>query len=187
MLPNVTFVCVRNRVRSTFAEFYLSHMFGEKNEKPAAVSSAGFMPTALQDQLDEARIPIPEPFFNRPMSELTRAALDEKGIRVPHGWRSKALTPEMVEEADLLVTALGEQKEELAAIYEDARNRIFSIRELSEREDYLFFEDFSAPALDENYWHQVEEEPKFVSKVLRAWEETLIMAFPNIMKQLGYE
>jgi protein-tyrosine-phosphatase len=186
MPPHVTFVCVRNRVRSTFAEFYLTHMFRDRAEKPA-VSSAGFMPRALQDQLGEARIPIPEPFFNRPMSSVTRAALGEKGVRAPHGWRSKALTLEMIEKADLLVTALGEQKEELAGIYEDARNRIFSIRELSGREDYLLFEDFSAPALDENYWHYVEEDPEFVSKVLRAWEETLIMAFPNIMKQLGCE
>ncbi|MBN2124092.1 MAG: hypothetical protein JW821_07350 [Deltaproteobacteria bacterium] len=83
----------------------------------------------------------------------------EKGIRAPPGWRSRALTPEMVEKADLLVTALGAQKEELVGMYEDARDGIFSIRELSEREDHLLFEDLSAPALDEHYRDYVEEDP----------------------------
>jgi len=184
MPPHVTFVCIGNRVRSTFAEFYLADRFSERAEKPA-VSAAGFIPQALKDQLAEARIPIPKPFFERPMSELTRAALDEKGIRVPDGWRSRELTPEMIEETDLLVTALGVQKEELSNIYKDARDKIFSIRDLSEREDYLLFEDFSAPVLDENYWHYVEEDPEFVSEILRVWEETLIKAIPNILRQLG--
>jgi len=184
MPPHVTFICVRNRVRSTFADFYLADMLAERAEK-AAVSSAGFMPRALTDQLVEARIPMPEPFFERSMSELTRAALVKKGISVPDGWRSRGLTLEVIEAADLLVTALGEQKEELSKIYKDARDKIFSIRDLAEREDYLLFEDFSAPVLDENYWHYVEEDPEFVSEILRVWEETLIKAIPNILRQLG--
>ena len=184
MPPHVTFVCIGNRVRSTFAEFYLADRFSKRAEKPA-VSAAGFIPQAFKDQLAEARIPIPKPFFERPMSEQTRAALDEKGIRVPDGWRSKELTPEMIEETDLLVTALGVQKEELSNIYKDARDKIFSISDLSEREDYLFFEDFSVPILDENYWHYVEEDPEYVSEILRVWEETLIKAIPNILRQLG--
>ena len=162
MPPHVTFVCVGNRVRSTFSEFYLADRFSERAEK-ISISSAGFMPQALTDQLAEARIPMPEPFFERPMSDLTRAALDEKGIRVPDGWRSRELTLEMIEAADRLVTALGVQKEELSKIYKD----------------------FSAPVLDENYWHYVEEGPEFVSEILRVWEETLIKAIPNIIKQLG--
>ena len=122
MPPHVTFVCVGNRVRSTFSEFYLADRFSERAEK-ISIFSAGFMPQALKDQLAEARIPIPEPFFERPMSELTRAALDEKGIRVPDGWRSKELTPEIIEKTDLVVTAVGVQKEELSAIYKNARSK----------------------------------------------------------------
>jgi protein-tyrosine-phosphatase len=135
--------------------------------------------------LAEARIPMPEPFFERPMSELTRSALVKKEIPVPEGWRSRELTLEVMEETDLLVTALGVQKEELSKIYKNAREKIFSIRDLAEREDYLLFEDFSAPVLDENYWHYVEEDPEFVSEILRVWEETLIKAIPNILRQLG--
>ncbi|UCF56226.1 MAG: hypothetical protein JSW15_09025, partial [Deltaproteobacteria bacterium] len=57
-------------------------------------------------------------------------------------------------------------------------------RELSERDDYLFFEDFSSIPFNDNFWHYCEEDPEYVSKTLRAWEETLTRAIPNIIKQL---
>ena len=94
--PHVTFVCVRNRVRSTFAEFYLEDVFRKRGED-ATVSSAGFVPQVLKDQLAGALIPFPDPFFNTSMSRLTREFLLEKGIRVPEDWRSKELSPEMVD------------------------------------------------------------------------------------------
>lgn len=182
--PHVTFVCVRNRVRSTFAEFYLEDFFRKRGED-ATVSSAGFMPQVLKDQLAGADVPLPEPFFNRPMSELTRAALRDIGISVPENWRSKELSPEMVDAADLIITALAAQKQELCDLYEGAGHKIFSIREMSEKEGYLFFEDFSALPLDQNYWYYAEEEPKYVSKTLQVWEKTLKRAIPNITKRLG--
>ena len=131
--PHVTFVCVRNRVRSTFAKFYLEDFFRKSGEK-ATVSSAGFVPQVLKDQLAGARIPFPEPLFNAPMSRLTREFLLEKGIRVPQDWRSKELSPEMVDQADLIVTAIGPQKEELCELYREASEKIVSIRELSEKQ-----------------------------------------------------
>ena len=181
--PEVLFVCVGNRVRSTFAELYLTDRFGKKGID-IRVSSAGFFPRGLKDRLNQNRIPSPEPFYNRPMSEVTKTALREKGIRAPEGWRSKKLSPEMVKKANLLITALGMQKEELVSRYEDQREKIFSIRELLKTEDYLFFEDFTKVPMDDNFWQYCEEDPEYVAKVIRTWEQTLIKAIPNIIKQL---
>ena len=46
-------------------------------------------------------------------------------------------------------------------------------------------EDFSVLPLDQNYWYYAEEDPKYVSRVLREWEKTLVSAIPNITKRLG--
>ena len=182
--PHVTFVCVRNRVRSTFAKFYLQDFLRKRGEK-ATVSSAGFVPQVLKDQLAGAGIPFPVPLFDAPMSRLTREFLLEKGIRVPQDWRSKALNAEMVDRATLIITALGPQKDELCDLYKEASAKIVSIRELSEKQGYLVSEDFSALALDQNYWYYAEEEPGYVSRVLREWEKTLGSAIPNITARLG--
>jgi len=182
--PHVTFVCVRNRVRSTFAKFYLEDFLRKRGER-ATISSAGFVPQVLKDQLAEALIPFPEPLFNTSMSSLTRDFLLEKGIRVPESWRSKELNAEMVDHSDLLITALAAQKEELCDLYKEACTKIFSLREMSEKKGYLVSEDFSALPLDDNYWYYAEEDPKHVSKVLLEWEQSLTRAIPNITKRLG--
>jgi len=181
--PEVLFVCVGNRVRSVFAELYLSDMFGKKGID-IRVSSAGFFPQGLKDLLNRNHIPSPEPFYSRPMSEVTMTALRQKGIRVPEGWRSKELSPAIVKKANLLVTALGMQKNELASRYEDECAKIFSIRELLKTEDYLFFEDFTKVPMDASFWQYCEEDPEYVATVIRTWEQTLIKAIPNIIKQL---
>ncbi|MGE5838297.1 MAG: hypothetical protein ACM34H_00075 [Deltaproteobacteria bacterium] len=181
--PHVTFVCVRNRVRSTFAQFYLDDFF-RKNGKKVTVSSAGFVPQVLKDHLDKARIPWPEPLFDAPMSRLTREFLLEKGIRVRPDWRSKELSPGMVERSDLIVTALVPQKNELCGLYKVACEKIFAIRELSQSTGYLVSEDFSALPLDQNYWNSAEEEPRYVSRVLQEWEKTLLSGIPNITRKL---
>jgi len=171
-------------VRSTFAKFYLENVF-RKNGERATVSSAGFVPQVLKDQLAEAHIPFPEPLFNTSMSRLTREFLLERGIKVPENWRSKELRPEMVDRAALIVTALGPQKDELSELYKASKAKIASIRELSEENGYLVSEDFSALPLDENYWYHAEEDPRYVSRVLLEWERTLVSAIPNITRKLG--
>jgi protein-tyrosine-phosphatase len=169
--PHVLFVCVGNRVRSVFAEFFLMDLFGKRDLE-------------IKDHLTENRIPSPEPFYNRPMSEVTMNVLRKKGIQFFEDWRSKELNLEMIKNANLLITALGMQKDELSGRYEDERDKIFSIRELLKTEDYLFFEDFTKIPLNANFWQYCEEDTAYVTKVLRTWEETLIEAIPNIIKQL---
>ncbi len=186
--PHIVFVCIRNRVRSPFAEFLFRKMMAERDEtllNRVKVSSAGFIPQKLKDQLAEVRVRFPDPFYNRPMAQGTRAALLKKGIVVCAEWRSKALSPEMIKEADLLITALPEQKEDLINLFPEAQAKILSTREISQWDEPLVFEDFTGLPLDDTYWEYVEENPDYVSKILLETEETLIRAFPNILKQLG--
>lgn len=149
------------------------------------VSSAGFIPQKLRNQLAEAEVPFPDPFYNCPMAEGTRAALLKKGIVVSAEWRSKALSPNMVKDADLMITALPEQKEDLINLFPEAQSKIFSTREISRWDEPLVFEDFTGLPLDDTYWEYVEENPDYVSKIISETEQTLIRAFPNILKQLG--
>jgi protein-tyrosine-phosphatase len=188
MAGHVVFVCVANRVRSPFAEFFFTDTMGKSGEDITA-SSVGYVPQILKDKLAGLNVNIPEPFFNRPMSELTRAALLEKGVSVPNGWRSKELSFETIKEADLIFTAIAMQKEALSSHYTEFRNKIFTISDLSEKNDYPFLEDFSILPLNDNFWHYCEENPEYVSKTLKTWEEILIRALPNIIEKarLGSE
>lgn len=184
MTPHILFVCVGNRVRSVFGEFYLRDRFSKRGED-INVSSAGFVPLALKERLADLNIPSPEPFYNRRMAELTEAALMDKGFHVPKDWRSKELTLEMIKGADLIITALPEQKEDLLSLYEEAHGKVFTLKDLSKKDEYLFFEDFSVLPFDDSFWHYVEEDPEYVLNILRTWEETLIRSIPNIMEKLG--
>jgi protein-tyrosine-phosphatase len=91
----------------------------------------------------------------------------------------------MVKEADLIITALPEQKEELINLFPKAQAKIFTMREMSKWDGYLFFEDFKIVPMDDTFWDYVEGNPDYVSKVISLTEETLIRAFPNILKQFG--
>jgi len=185
---HLIFVCISNRVRSTFSEFLFTKMMHEKNGRlvdQLEVSSAGFIPQKLRDQLAKMHVSFPKPFYNRPMAETTRAALLKKGFAVSEEWRSKELSPEMVKEADLIITALPEQKEELISLFPKAQAEIFTMREMSKWNGYLFFEDFKIVPMDDTFWDYVEGNPDYVSKVISLTEETLIRAFPNILKQFG--
>jgi len=179
-----------NRVRSTFAELFLNDQYHQQGAD-IIVSSAGYIPRLLRNRLTEAKIPFPSPLYGRSMSEVTNRFLVEKGIRVPAGWRSKELNLEMINKANLVVTALQIQKNDLCSRYEDERHKIFSIRELSQTKQYLFFEDFSKVPLDADFWHHCEEDPEYVGRVLETWEQTLNTALPYLIKQLrsgsGYE
>ena len=187
MASCVVFVCVANRVRSAFAEFFFLKVLSEKSDRLArevSASSAGFIPQKLKEQLAKAHVSFPEPFFNRPINELTRAALLEKGIVVPAEWRSKELNREIVKSADLIITLLPEQSEEIVSFFPEAEGKVFTLREISKWDEYVIFEDYNAPPLNDNYWHFVEEDPNYVSKLISAMEESLIRAFPNILQRL---
>jgi protein-tyrosine-phosphatase len=164
-------------------------MMGEKDARldgRVKVSSAGFIPQKLRDHLASVPVKFPDPFYNRPMAEMARATLFKKGIVVPEEWRSKELTPEMVEDTDLVITALPEQKEELISLFSKAQTKIFTIKEMARWDGYLLSEDFTVPPMDDTFWDYVDGNPEYVSKVIFLTEETLIRAYPNILKHLGF-
>jgi protein-tyrosine-phosphatase len=185
----IVFVCVSNRGRSVFAEFFFRKLIGEQNDgllDRIKVSSAGFIPQAIKDHVAKLRIGFPEPFYNRPMPETTRSFLCERGIVVSPDWRSRELTSAMVKQANLIITAIPEQKQELVNLYQEASAEILTIREISQWGGYLRFEVLSGLPQDPSYWRYVEEDADYVATILSEMEESLTRAVPHILKRLGF-
>ena len=95
------------------------------------------------------------------------------------------MTSAIVREADLIITALPQQKEELLNLYPEAGADILAIREIAQRNGYLKSEDFSGLPKDDTYWDYVEENPSYVTAILSEMEESLTQAFPRILSELG--
>ena len=184
----VLFVCVSNLGRSPFAEYMLRAMVSGMEpglSQWIEVASAGFVPEAVKRRSAELGDAMPDPFYGRPMPEVTRVALAEKGITVPPDWKSREAGPELLHRADVIVTALREQKEDLAGLYPDIGDRIHTMREMARWEGYLFHEDFSVLPRNGKIWKLVEEDRGYVSRILAETEDILIRAFPHIFKALG--
>jgi protein-tyrosine-phosphatase len=186
MLGNVVFSCVANRVRSPFGEFLLAELMNKRGID-IRITSAGYIPQILKDKLTKANVGMPEPFFNRPMAEFTRNTLLDKGIIVPKSWHSKKLNYEIIKEADLIIAAQAVIKDGLSADYREFKNKIFTIAELSEKKNYPFLDDTSIIPFNDTFWTYCEEDPEYVSRTLKIWEEMLISAIPNITKMLGLD
>ncbi len=185
---HLLFVCVSNRNRSPFSEFFFQKMIRQSDDNLAdrvRVSSAGFIPRSLYDLLAKKQISWPEPFYGRPIAKTTRTALLKHNIDVPSEWRSRELSPDMVESADLIITAVSEQKKDLQALYPKSRTKIFSIREMAGWDTYLLSEDPVGLPDDDTFWDYVEEDPIYVAKVLEETEEILIRAFTSILSKMG--
>lgn len=187
-LIQLLFVCIGNRNRSPFAQFFFPQLMGERDPDlldQVEVISAGFVPQAFRDYQAQLHIGFPDPFFDRPMAEMTRTILGQKGIRTPPQWRTKELTPEMVEKAALLITALPMQKRELVLLFSKDQEKIFSLREMAGWDKPLVLEDAVGPTKrDEPYWRYVEENPEYVTQVLAETEDLLIRGYPRIIERL---
>ncbi len=184
----IMFVCVGNRARSVFGQFFFSKMLHEKDPHlmgKIKVLSAGFVPQSLKEQLKEANVAFPKPFFNRPMGPLAREALIDRGIPIPDQWISRELTPDMVKGSDLMITALDDQRDDLKKLFPETMGKIFTIKELAQWEGYLILEDSVRPPLDHTYWHFVDEDPVFAAKIITSMEECLICAYSNILEKIG--
>lgn len=187
---HLVFVCIGNRNRSPFAEFFFSNLLCERDHKlidRINISSAGFVPQRMKDKMAALKIGAPNPFFGRSLPQTTRASLLRHGIIVSEEWRSKELTKEMAEQADLIITVLPDQKEDIKRIYPNVASRIFTIREISQWEDYLLQEDYDFRKIprDSTLWNYVEEDFDYVANILLEMEKMLIKAYPSIMAKLG--
>lgn len=188
MRHHVLFICVRNRVRSVFAEFYLKKKLAEKIGALAEeikISSAGYYPKTLKKILDQAGVPTPDPFFDTDMSAIVRRLMHEKCIAAPDQWRSKPLDTDLVIAADLIFTALPWQKEEIAAAYPEFSGNIFTLREMAEWDHHILSETLEGLPLNESFWLACEENPSYVTKVIEEVEDLLDLGLPFMLKQLG--
>ena len=185
----LTFVCVGNKNRSPFSQFFFRKLMDERDKELSnmvEITSAGFVPQAVRASFAQLNISFPEPFFNRPISKMTETILHQKGIAVAPQWRTKELTPKMVEEATLIITALPMQKDELLMLYPEAEGKIFSVREMAACDEYLVFEDFDFDGLpqDNTYWDYVEENPEYITRVVSEIENLLVHSYPYIIEKL---
>ena len=183
---HVLFLCIGNRTRSVFAELFFRKLLKDHClTDEITVTSAGFILQRFKDQLSELHIGFPEPFYTRPIAEATRTVLLTHAITVPDGWRSQEVSAHMVESADLIITALPEQKEDLAELYPHALHKIQTIREISRWDGYLLMEDFNGYPLDDRLWDYIEEDLPYVSAMLSKMERLLIRAVPYVLERLG--
>jgi len=184
-------VCIGNRNRSPFAEFFFSKLISQRDKQLVdriSVISAGFMPQRMKDKMAILKIGAPNPFFGRTLPQATRTVLLRHGIKVPDVWRSQELTPELVDRAELIITALPDQKNDIARLYPKVADIIFTIREISQWEGYLLQEDYDFNKIprDGSLWSYVEENFDYVANILSEIEKMLIKAYPNIMIRMGF-
>jgi protein-tyrosine-phosphatase len=187
----LVFVCIGNRNRSPFAEFFFAKLIRERNKGLAhhlRLSSYGFIPQKVKEKLAAMNVGFPDPFFGRPLALSTRTVLLKEGIAAPELWKTRALTPEVVKEADMIITVLLEQKMELIDLYPEAVTKIFTIREISHWEGPLSWEGdlrHKWTRSDINFWDYFEENIDHVSIALSEMRKMLTMAYPDIIDNLG--
>jgi protein-tyrosine-phosphatase len=187
----LVFVCLGNRNRSPFAEFFFSKLISERNKEFAPrirLSSYGFIPQEIKEKMTAMHIGFPDPFFGRTLALSTRTVLLKEGIAVPEQWKTKPLTPEVVNEADMIITVLPEQKTDLIDLYPEAASKVFTIREISQWDGYLSWDEaFNYERIPSgiNFWDYVEESIDHVSIALSEMKKMLMMAYPHIVDKLG--
>ncbi len=110
----VLFVCTANQCRSPMAELLFQQALQHHERTPAwDVSSAGtFAPDG------------------RPMHPLARSVLEDRGI-VVNGFKSRQLTPEIIADSDLILTAERTHRAEVVAVIPEALHRTFTLRQFA--------------------------------------------------------
>ena len=187
----LVFVCVGNRNRSPFAEFFFSKLISERNKEltpEIRLSSYGFIPQKIKEKIAATKIDFPDPFFGRPLALSTQTVLLREGIAVPERWKTKPLTPEVVKEVNMIITVLAEQKMDLIDLYPETVTKIFTIREISQWDGPLSWDkdlEYGRIPSDINFWDYVEENIDHVSTILSEMKKMLLMAYPHILDKLG--
>lgn len=108
-MRKVLFVCTGNTCRSPMAEALLRKKAGERVE----VKSAGLQAAT-----------------SSPLSEGTRAILEEKGIFPTH--QSQPLTEELLTWADLILTMTEGHKQSISVFFPEVQPRLFTLKEFAD-------------------------------------------------------
>lgn len=112
MTKNILFVCTGNTCRSIMAQALFQQLASNQGElSRMEIHSAGLAA-----------------FPGDGASEHARQALREEGVKVDDH-RARMLSPEMVEEADLVLTMTRRHKETILALMPQAEGRVFVLKE----------------------------------------------------------
>ena len=181
---HVMFLCLRNRVRSVFAELFIRQLIAKKCpelSETVTVSSAGYYPKEVRDFLADINVPPPEPFYSNDMSSVLRKLMHEKGMTLPDVWLSKELTPKMVKTADLIVVSVDSQKKELVSHYSEFNQKFVTLKEMANHEEATTFDSFVGVPMEGDVWGYCEENQQYVSQTIQEVERLLIKAFPRLV------
>jgi len=120
----VLFVCYGNICRSPMAEGFLNKLLLEKNDKPVDVEvlSAGLNAVGGP--------PTPE----------TMETMREEGIDIT-SFRSRQLTEELIEKADLILTMEKRYKDDVLSRHPQAKHKVFTLKEFAGETENLDIED----------------------------------------------
>jgi protein-tyrosine phosphatase len=147
---NILLICTANQCRSPMAEALLRRRLGESPDDPAVtVTSAGFL---------EGGVPCPPDVIT---------VMAEVGIDLS-GHRSRRVSADLVDEADLIVTMAKQHSIDLAVEFPSAWRRCFTVSELLGRAAAA-----GGPAPSQRRNTDPQASPESSREALEAWAARL--------------